>query len=293
MFSLAPWNYRNLIKKNDFIDSIETYKFTTLSDKVLNEVLVKLNQKLVPKWANNSIIYSSSDGSGTSEYSHIAIYKAISEALERWAFYETIDKFPKSFSFEVDPSTNGMASYPGFTSTTARNNAILEATERWAVSEFWKGHLPIRRHDSNIKNLQHYEILTKLKNIHVSLLAFEVDGFHCYSFACETTLKESFSHAMIELSRNIRVLKKFKNTNKTFNELLDINDKRLVFFSEKNGYDLFLQRILSAPRNVNKMPELICDAEIRGEWTKYSRVWRYLYNNSFPQDEKDHTIFMF
>lgn len=293
MLSLAPWNYRNLLTNNEIIDSFETYKYTNLSNQVLNEALVKLHKRYIPNWANNSVIYSPSDGSGTSEYVHIAIYKAISEALERWAFYETIDNHPLKYSFDVDPSTTGMAAYPGFTSSGARQKAILEAIERWAVLEFWRGNLPIKCHNSNIHNLKHFEIMTNLNTIHVSLLVFEVDNYFCYSFACEPFLEKSFSHAMIELSRNLRVLKKFKETNKTYLDLLDINDKRLVYFSEKVGNDLFTQKIMAAPANVNSLPQLICDSEIKGEWSKYAKVWRFLYKDSFPDDENDHTIFMF
>lgn len=293
MLNLAPWNYRNLLKENEIIEDFQTYKFETLLNVTLNEVLVKLNQKYIPSWANKSIIYSSADGSGTSPFMHIALYKAISEALERWAFYETIENKPKGYSFDVDPSTNGMAAYPDFTATNARKKAILEATERWALLEFWRGKLPIKSHKTSIKILKHYEILTPLKDNYVSLLSFEEDGQFFYSFACEATLQKSFAHAMTELSRNIRVLKKFKKMNKTYLDLLDINDKRLAFFSEKEGYELFLQKIKNSPLQINSTPEIICDSEIKGQWTNYARVWRFLYRDSFPDHDSDHTCFMF
>ncbi len=74
MFDLAAWNYRNLVSENEIIKDFETYKYKDLSNIELNEVLVKLHECHVPSWANNSSIYSSCDGSGTSKYFNIALY---------------------------------------------------------------------------------------------------------------------------------------------------------------------------------------------------------------------------
>ncbi len=87
--------------------------------------------------------------------------------------------------------------------------------------------------------------------------------------------------------------KKFNETNKHYTELEDISDKRLVFFASSEGHEMFMQKILGAPSTALVKPQVICDKEIKGPWSQYTRVWRYLYANSFPDSETDHTFFMF
>ncbi len=294
MIDLTPWYYRNLLKDSVLISKSAYYKSIQINGEILFESVISLNQNLIPAWVSISTIYSSSDGSGTSPFQNIAVYKAISEALERWAFYGTADSLEAAtYCFDVNPSTTGMAAYPGFTARNARKNAILEASERWALHEFWRGNLPIKEHESKIKNLKHFEIITDFQDVRVSLVCYKSENYYLYAFAADKSLNKSFGHALVELARNIRVMKKFSETNKHYTELEDISDKRLVFFANSEGHEMFMQKILGAPSTILVKPQVICDKEIKGPWSQYTRVWRYLYANSFPDSETDHTFFMF
>lgn len=257
------------------------------------EALVKLDERLVPEWAHESSIYSAIDGAGTSHSQSIAIHKAISEALERWAFYETIERFPRGYSFDENPSTTGIAAFPDVTCFRARKNAILEASERWALHEFWRESLPVIEHRVVVPNLRHFEIKTNFKSITISLLMYENEEQFFYAFASGMHLTQSFSHALVELSRNIRVLKKFRGSNKKFSDFSDVFDKRLYFFSSNDRNQMFLQKVLNAPNTIKTEPIIACDQEILGEWSQYAKVWRFLYKNSFPDSVDDHTFFMF
>lgn len=294
MVEFAPWFYRNLLCENEVISKPIYYKCSLIDNRELFEAVVHLNRKNIPSWLTGSDIYSDCDGSGASSYQNIALYKAISEALERWAFYQVADsENQKEFSFDENPSTTGIAAYPGITAKNARKNAIMEAGERWALHEFWRGRLPVREHLTNVGGLRHFEIITELKMIKISLLCYKNESQHLYAFAAGATIEESFNHALVELSRNVRVMKKISNTNVVYSNYKDISDKRLMFFSSEEGNQLFKEKIASAPKIIKTEPRLICDKEIKGPWTKYAKVWRYLYANSFPDSDTDHTFFMF
>jgi hypothetical protein len=294
MSLLAPWFYRNLLCLNDIIEPPEFFKAEILTGEILFEAVCSLNKNLRPDWVSKSDVYNNRDGAGTSQFKNIAVYKAISEALERWAFYEIADSGKaKKFCFDVNPSTAGMAAYTGLIADGARANAIFEASERCALHEFWRGNLPIKQHSCSIKNLRHFEIVTPFKNCKISLLSYNKNNQYFYSFAAEKNLEKSFEHALIELARNIRVLKKINDVPKTVNEFNEISDKRLFYFSTNEGHELFNEHIENASKNINSTPHLICDLELKGPWNQYTKVWRYLYANSYPDTNIDYKIFMF
>ncbi len=294
MSLLAPWFYRSLLVENSILECPETFAVEVLNNKNYHEALCSLKKELKPDWISPSAIYSGKDGSGTSEYKNIAVYKAISETLERWAFYEIADsKDAKKFSFDLNPSTTGLAAYPGLNAKKARENAIIEAQERWALQEFWRGNLPIVEHLNKVENLHHFEILTDMKQVRISLLSYQSGSQFLYAFAGDNSLENSFEHALIELSRNMRVMSKFKKESKNYEKFEEISDKRLMFFSTPEGNNLFKDKINSASKSQKTKPTLICDKELTGPWNQYTKVWRYLYDNSYPDSDSDHTIFMF
>lgn len=289
--NLSSWYYKNILDGEcDVIEKIIVNEVTLISGERKWEALAQLNKNNVPSWAPKSKIYSDFEGSGTSEFKNVAIHKAISEAIERWAFYSSIDIYPSRFGFQKDQSTTGMAAFPSITYKPANLNAKLEAHERWSLCAFWRGNLPVIKHETSIDNLEHFEIKTNFKNVFTSLLVFKKDRRAFFGFAAGKSLEESFGHAMIELNRNIRV---FEGRVFSVNELLQICDKRLYFFSTEEGQDLFKVKLENAPSRVLEEPILICDEKIVGPWTKYAKVWRYLYADSYPDDDTDHTFFMF
>ena len=294
MISLAPWYYRKLLGENEIIESPEFFEIVHLSGHKLFEAVVSLKPAHRPNWAKSSKIYRNAEGSGTSEFKNIAVYKAISEALERWAFYLCVDDREKEFRFDDNPTTCGMAAFPSLLSKSARKIAKAEAIERYAIHQFNKSQLPIIEHQTYFPNLKHYQIVVPDNDIKVSLLSYLKDGFYIYSFAGGYNLEESFSRAMTELDRNDRVMTKAYSSNKKFNELEEAVDRTIFFYSTHEGYQNFSELINKAPKRIsNSNPKILCDKEMKGEWNEYTKIWRYLIEDSYFKCHEDHTFFMF
>lgn len=293
MLNLAPWYYRNLLGENDILEQPDNYQIELIDGKRVFESNIKLREKYRPKWISKSVLYKDCDGSGTSEFQNIAVYKAISESLERMAFYHTIDTNEKEFSFDQNPTTTGMASFPHLLKKYARNNAKKEAIERWAIHEFNRNSLPVKLHNSEILNLQHYEVVVPFNGFNVSILKFKYDEYYVYGFACGANLLESFNRALIELDRNKRVLKKLienKIDEKNYSNI----DKTFMYYASDEGVNHFTNLINnSATTILNQNPKLLCDKEVKGRWSDYTVVWRYLLENSYYDKSSDHKFFMF
>lgn len=293
MVNFASWYYRDFLLENShsIFEKISIYRTKLVTGEEKWEAVTKLKSSYLPTWIIPSSIYSQNEGSGTSDFKNVAIHKAISEGLERWAFYSTVECLNPEYCFDVNPSTTGMAAFPERFTKQSRCNAIFEATERWALHEFWRSKLPIVEHPSKLINVKHFEIVTGLKGVSVSLLYFQMAERSVFGFACDKDLINSFQHAVIELSRNISVFEKLKNDS-SLNSFTEVYDRRMYFFSTREGLSLFNEKILASPNSVLVNPKLICDIEIKGPWSKYAKIWRYLYADT-DSDDSDHTFFMF
>jgi hypothetical protein len=89
-------------------------------------------------------LYAGYGGAGCASSRTLASRKAICEVLERWAFdvcrQDLRDRV--KYSFDSNPTTDGMAAFPEFKCRNVRNKAKHEAVERWALLAWWKGLLP-------------------------------------------------------------------------------------------------------------------------------------------------------
>jgi len=293
MINLAPWYYRNLLGENELLELPDNYQVQLLDGTKVFESNIKLKEKYRPSWLSKSALYKDCDGSGTSEYQNIAVYKAISESLERMAFYFAIDSQEKEFSFDVNPTTTGMASFPHFFKKYARENARKEAVERWAIHEFNRRKIPVVKTFSQIENLNHYDLIVPFDDLKVSLLEYyTTDGF-VYGFACGSNIVQSFNRALIELDRNKRVLKKLISANENVCDFSAV-DKTFLFFSSQEGNDHFSELIKNSSKTVvSNNPKILCDKELKGIWSDYTVVWRFLLQDSYFDNANDSTFFMF
>ncbi len=290
MIDLAAWYYKNLLGENQFIYKIEHYSVEYLSGLNFVESNVYLHPNLRPTWVSSSTIYNNCDGTGTDKYKNRAVYKAISEGLERLAFFELSDTQALNYRFDLNPTTTGMAAYPHFQTQYAKNLAFNEAVERWAIHEFNRGHLPVSERKGN-KYFKVFEIEVPFNNIKVCILAYECEKFNAFSFAANNNLTNAILKAEVELNRNINVIKNYY-LNKT--SLDDTVDKTLIFFSSSEGILKFYDLVGRAPSKIeNQNPKIICDKEMIGSWTKYTKVWRCLLEDSYFDCSSDHTFFMF
>ena len=138
MISLAALRYRNVLAAHGGpVERIETGEFPVRSRRMF-QANARLSPGLTRK--RQMSIYSDADGTGTHRIASIARHMAVSEALERWAFHATVrSERAAEFGFDVDPSSNGMAAFPGVLRRNARRKAMLEAVERFCLIALWEG----------------------------------------------------------------------------------------------------------------------------------------------------------
>ncbi|MEQ1664995.1 MAG: hypothetical protein ABL927_06420 [Bdellovibrionales bacterium] len=289
--NLAPLNYGRRLMDDEIIRNIVTKKYKLLDGSDSYTALVYLAEDKLSKTPNNSLIYGDCSGTGTAHDERTAIYKGISEALERWAFYSSCQN--GQYGFDVAPSTCGMAAYPGINYYQARVNGRYEAYERWALTQFWLGKLPLQKQTLN-HGIEYYEIITPIKNISVALLKCNLQGtaLATYSFAAHENLKKAREKSMIELTRNYRLIKIWLKNKNTYPTML--SERRLLFFAEKEGQVQFEKAVSKALRMSRvdlPQPKTIVDAAIVGPWSKYTKVWRALYE--MPKDTGELNYFMF
>ena len=306
--SLAPWNYRRLIHQINPIISKLSYR--AIQDHWANqgldgcarrmtlfEAYAYLNEHLKPHGMSKSIFYGDADGTGTARYKNQAGYKAISEALERWCFYEIMNSSrAKQFGFHIEPSTLGLAAFPGIGHRLARSMALQEAIERWSVCAWWEGLLPARRFGWKNTEINAVRVLHPWCGIsgmskEVVLLwaaaGQEKNDFTVYGFACASSIEEAITHAQDEMRRNRDALMKAWNAQNVHPR--DVGERRLLFFSTQKGHELFIARLQKSekiletqPKILSKLlpkllPKLLIDQEIRGPWSQYAKVWRLLF----------------
>lgn len=245
-----------------------------------------------PKSTN---IYAHGAGGGASKFKIIAVHKAISEALERWAFYHISlsGKNEKTnFGLDTDPTSTGFACHPSLFSNEVRKKSNEEAIERWSVYNWWLGRLPARIHSKRDDNLQ-IEIIAPFADINVFCSALKTEnGLYVYGFSASDSLEKSRTQAMIEQARNKRALLKIPAEHSpSF-----WGDKRLIHFSTAEGFSQFKEKLEKSlsHRSLPEKPRKIVDREARGPWSRYARVWRTLYEGGEEwQKTADEKIFLF
>ncbi len=284
--NLAKWKYAAAMKERGGpIDRITQKKIDFFGTTAFETyAYLDLEKTRFPNSEN--LIYGSAHGSGTALKMKDSIHRAISEALERWAWHETRNASfqagkKKQLGFEVNGSTDGFAAYPGFFPGSARKYALFEAAERWAISHWWEEkltHFLPTEIEFGIKILQ---IALAISDCCVTILWKDFDQFRAYGFAAAKSLELAKEKSLVELSRNIRVLSDCRLGKIDSSKLSSINEARLAFFASKEGAARFDQRVqkkLVAPEPLEM--RLIVDSPVVGEWTRYTHVWRCLYDAS-------------
>lgn len=292
MINFAPFLYRDIVSDScGPIGKVELTETQILNTCGGYEALAYLHQSLSLTKFDVFYLYSNADGSGSASTKNEAIYKAISEALERWAFYVTFSSSDKErYGFLIDPSTTGMAAFPGLFKFQARSLAYREALERYALVAWWAGLLPLRKLNYR-EGIVAYEIVTADSSPSVALLTRKVGERFVYGFAAHKNFKKACLKAEIELERNAYVLTLPFEIPKE--KEISTLEKRLLYFSESEGRKLFEQRVFTSLKleAFPPLPKLCVDSEIKGPWTKYTTVWRCLF--TYPVDVKTEQVDFF
>jgi hypothetical protein len=278
VLSLAAFRYRNVLAAaGGPIERLEIAGAT-----VLGEPCFLANAYLVEALAGNregNVLYSRANGSGTDASSMVARFKAISEALERWAHWQTFRG--GNYGFEVDPSSNGLAAFPGLWRRQARHGAVLEAAERFNLFNWWEGRLPAKECPTPWPGVHAAVIRSQAPGETVILFRRTQEGFYAYGHAAGTNFTSACKRAAVELDRHAQVVSRFAQANagRVRGELPATAhplERRSLFFAQEEGHQLFLSRLRMPVRDTAEL-KMVYDGPVPGPWSKYADVWRVVY----------------
>ncbi len=280
MISLAPFYYNQIILKEKWIKEISFSKRFCIDGVHRYFFCVYLQEDECGKIPVFHL-YKNAHGFAALHLKHLAFYKAISEALERWAFLVNKNA--------IDVATTcGFAAYSSFFKRPARKISELEAIERWSVSSWWHcklGHRLLPK----INNIDAVEIITPFNCVSVVVLFSEPflslsqKESRAYGFASGATTRDAYNKALVELDTNYHVLKNRKDN--YFNASMHRYEKRILFFSSKDGQKIFFQRLKKSVKRGYPVPKKIFDREVLGPWSKYATVWQTVYQDGNWDDE--------
>jgi hypothetical protein len=273
MLSFAPYLYKDVFSaRGGPIDKVDAGKvqMTHHPEYLANAYL---RSDLASK--SKHTIYGNTDGSGSSDNPAVAQHMAISEALERWAFRQTLNsEKARKFFFHIDPSSNGMAAFPGF-KWQARRRARFEALERWAIIGWWDGSLKGRVSEAPYPGVGMVRIEHE-QDGEVVILFHKSEGGHvAYGHAGGSTLVSAAARAAIELARSEFVLTQYRARG-GLAKITNFYEQRCLHFSTPEGHSEFLRKAYSAPSKPAPPWRLLYDGEVPGPWAKYAAVWRHV-----------------
>lgn len=223
------------------------------------------------------------DGAGSGPDLQTARYRAISEAVERWALRMCLkDKdMRRDYGFDIDRSSNGMAAYPGLFNTPARNSAMREAVERHCLIHWWEGNLGSQHIVCPIAGLKAIRIENPFsKDVIVLLLQFRRESYFVYGFGAGSTEDDACWRAAVELHRTGAIVDShYKGKDSISHAYIEghehLYERRALFFSHPDGFEMVLQRMRrNVPAYQPSSMKLLVDREIPGEWSRYATVWR-------------------
>ena len=218
-------------------------------------------------------------------------------------YFATIESDLKHLRFDLNPTSTGFAAFPGLFINRVRAVAKLEALERWTIINWWLGKVRscfCRKVKYKEGELSVYQLACDTNRFFVGLLHFQFtvhaeQKVNAFSFAAGPSLDQAIDRAKIELDRNINSLKRFlSNFAEVPTGVHAVEEARLLYFSTHEGLLSFQDKIRFSQHIVTdfSMLETVVDCEVIGEWSRYAKVWRYLYKNSHC-DDGDHKFFFF
>jgi hypothetical protein len=275
--NLAPLRYRRVLREDGGpISALECGGTTVMGRRMFQaNAYLSENLRIHPR---ENVVYGNPDGTGTSDYPSVARHKAISEALERWAYDAVMhdDALGAKYGFDIDPSSNGMAAFPGVFSRQTRELAQAEAAERFAVIGWWAGALEAVPEEQVCPGVDVYRLENPFTAHEVVLLhALADNGVHAYAHAAGDTFMQACMRAGVELSRSQFVLRRFFRRGRVGASPVatGLFERRCLHFATDEGYASFEER-MNRREWLSVEPEVVFDGEIPGPWSRYATVWR-------------------
>jgi hypothetical protein len=278
VFSLAAFRYRNaLASAGGPIQRLEIADAT-----VLGERCFLANAYLTEALAGNReghALYSRANGSGTDSSPMVARFKAISEAMERWAHWQSFRS--GQYGFDVDPSSNGLAAFPGIWPRQARHGAVLEAAERFNLFNWWEGRLPAKECPTRWPGVRAVVIRSQAPGVTVVLFRKTDEGFVAYGHAAGLNFESACGRAAVEMDRHAQVVATFAKAHagRIAGQLPPTAhpiERRSLFFAQEQGHQLFLERLRTPAKDFAEL-KVAYDGPVPGPWTKYADVWRVVF----------------
>jgi ribosomal protein S12 methylthiotransferase accessory factor YcaO len=282
MINFASFRYRGVMAKGG--GPIE--RLAMVDTTVLGERKFQANAFLRPDliaWRTAGNVFGDAAGTGTADSPMEARFKAISEAIERWAHMAVLTSpTPGICGFDVDPSSNGMAAFPGLWKRQARPAALLEAAERFNVLSWWEGRVPGRDTEARWPGVRAVVIESGAPGVTVILYRKTPHGLYAYGHAAGSDVESASWRAAVELERHEYVVQRFllAHAGVAKEELpgtAHAIERRSLFFAQPEGHELFQERLRTPVMNLKPDPKLVFDGPVPGAWTKYADVWRVAY----------------
>jgi len=282
MLNLAAFRYRNILSSaGGPVEQIEM-----ADTQVLGQRQFAANVRLRPGLAGSSVsgsVFSTANGSGIAPSPMVARFMGISEALERWAHWQLHNSTRRNrYGFDVDPSSNGMGAFPGLFRRQARTSALMEATERFNLLNWWEGRLPASESATRWPGVSSATICSAAPGVTVVLFKRTEEGFFAYGHGAAMDHEGACRKAASEMERHAQVVSRFAlaHAGKIRDQLpADAHpiERRTLFFATEAGHELFLERLRSRPSKPLAEPRLIFDGAVPGPWSRYADVWRVVY----------------
>ena len=274
MFSLAAINYRDIFTSAG--GPIE--RILSGSIDVLGKRAHQANAYLAPGLIRGKpahSVYGNADGTGASGSAQVARHMAISEALERWAFYD-LSQGPTAakYGFDADHSTNGMAAFPGFLKAQARQRARYEALERWALVSWWSGHMRASIVGDALFGVTALRLEHSAEFGEVAILFRRSAAGHVsYGYSAGSSFRTAAARAAVELARNEFVVGYYK-LRTAAREVPNCFERRCLYFAGEEGHAEFLRRVFDRRPHRESQWSVHFDGELPGPWSRYATVWR-------------------
>jgi len=231
-------------------------------------------------------LFSDAAGTGTHRSPMVARHMAVSESLERWAHQVRATETSPGCGFAHDPSSNGMAAYPGPTSRAVQAKARMEAVERHSLFAWWEQRSACHFAPTRWPGVWALELAPIAPDCAVVVLTKETGtGYHAYGYGAARRLPDACDRAHVEMTRHEIALRHRLGqlAAGTVTPLAGIFEQRAWFFATPEGHAAFLAAIRrSSPSRAPRLPKLVFDGEVCGPWSVYAKVWRTTY--TLPSD---------
>ena len=234
-------------------------------------------------WKTSNEVFSDAAGTGTADSPMVARHKAISEAIERWAHMTVMTSTKRDcYGFDVDPSSNGMAAFPGLWKRQARPASFWEAVERYNVLSWWEGRLDATETDTSWPGGRAGVIQADTPGVTVILHRRSGHGHHAYGHAAGPDFASACGRAAMELERHDFVVQQYLLVHAGGPEIIMPStthaiERRSVFFAQPEGHAMFAERLRTKRWLPQTPPRLVYDGPVPGAWSKYADVWRVVF----------------